>query len=146
MNKEGVLLEGGRISGTFSIHTAKGLAGAYGVDVFATGEDTAVFLLTEIPGNPGESVTDVIEDLHEKIRETFLPDRDLNQILWVERFIEGVVFKQGKVIRAETFDLTHFRKRKAHRMPIGDRSEVAFWKTLFGARPKGLNLTQFRLG
>ncbi len=36
MNKEGVLLEGGRISGTFSIHTAKGLAGAYGVDVFVT--------------------------------------------------------------------------------------------------------------
>ncbi len=42
----------------------------------------------------------MIEDLHEKIRETFLPDRDLNQILWVERFIEGVVFKQGKVIGA----------------------------------------------
>ncbi len=46
----------------------------------------------------------------------------------------------------ETFDLTHFRKRKAHRMPIGDRSEVAFGKTLFGARPKGLYLTYFRLG
>jgi hypothetical protein len=145
MTREGLLLKGEHISGTFSVHTAKGLAGAYGVDVFVTGDDTAVFVLTEIPGNPGASVTDVIEDLHGKVRETFLPDREMDQILWVERFLEGVVFKQGKVVRAETFDLTQFKKGKAHRVPIGDRSEGAFWKTLFGARPRGLKLTRFRL-
>ncbi len=145
MIREELLLKGAHISGTFSVHTARGLAGAYGVDVFVTGEDTAVFVLTEIPGNPGVSVTDVIEDLHAKVRETFLPDRELDQILWVERFIEGVMFKAGKVVRAETFDLTYFRKGKAYRMPIGDRSERAFWETLFGAQPKGLRLTRFCL-
>ncbi len=143
---EGTVLRGEHISGTFAIHTAKGLAGAYGVDVFVTGPDTAVFVLAEIPGNPGAIITDVIEDLHTKVRETFLPDRDAGQTIWVERYIEGVLFKQGKVVRAETFDLTRFdQKGKAHRQPIGDRSETAFWTTLFGAHPKGLSLTSSAL-
>lgn len=111
-----------------------GAHGACGVSIFETGADTTVVVLTELPSNPGMSVTNALEHIATKVRGAFLASNAPTEIIWVERYLQGT---QADGSAGETFDLVHLEwdgqhYGKPHWRPIGDRSQGDFWRHLFG--------------
>jgi len=142
MTNEDLVLMARHISAKLTIHTAKGVMESYGVDVYVSGEDTAVFVVANIPENRGRRVAEIFNSLKDQLHETFIPELPLSCAIWVERCVDGVLIHDGMIKRGDSFDFL-FCSADGHvmRSPVGDRSESAFWKLLFGAQPRGLQLT-----
>ena len=119
--------------------TTGGVKSVYGIDAFPTGADTAVAVITEFPDNPGRSVTHEIEVIRTQVLLYWLPEYQMSQVIWVERYLAGSRGAQGEV--GETFDLVQFSKDgRPFWRPLGNRTEEDFWKICFGARPSHLAL------
>jgi len=126
---------------TLTIMAAGGVQSIYGIDAFPTGNDTAVAVITEFPDNRGRSVTNAIEAIRAQVLLYWLPDYQWDQVIWVERYLSGSCGSQGEV--GETFDVVQFSKDgRPFWSPLGNRTEEAFWKICFGARPSHLTLSK----
>lgn len=55
-----------------------------GVSIYHTGDDIAVVVLTELPDNPGSSVTSCVERIATRVYHAFLRTIEPASIIWVE--------------------------------------------------------------
>ncbi len=83
---------------TFTFHGNWNCAAKCGLDIKRLENKTAIVMLTELPDNPGTSVTNAYERVATIIRQTWLPDIAPEDIVWVEHYPA-----QGE--HAESFDL-----------------------------------------
>lgn len=126
-----------------------GMEGICGVSVIRHGPDVAVTVITELPVNPGMSVTNAFEHISGRVRRTFQGDMDPDQIIWVERYLDGTMVGTAGIDRGETFDLVHLDwVEGGYRSPrwsaLGNRSQDDFWRILFGFdRPANVRLPRF---
>ncbi len=67
--------------------------------------DRAIVLMTELPDNEGTSVTNCAEHLATKIREQYLADLQIQNIIWIEHYPKNK--KNGNF--EDTYDLVNLK-------------------------------------
>jgi hypothetical protein len=112
--------------------------GVCGVSIFQTAPDMAIVVLTELPDNPGMSITNAFEHISTSVKDILLPGIAASQIIWVERYVKGTAgFDEHGPVDGETFDLVRLEAGphgygRPSWSPLGaNRSQADFWKILF---------------
>ena len=109
--------------------------------------DSPVVVLTELPDNPGTSVTNMVEDIATMVYREFLSDYDPEKIVWIEHYPHEFYQKSFALRHKEgigTYDLVkmkYIHKRGVYVQPDWIRLDVDSLKK-YGISPKKVVLKE----